>query len=162
FLFFRRRFRRFELGGDQGVVLGAEVDLLREVAGARPVPGLLVADELVLALELLDVPDADLELVGDPRVGTALPRPGADLVEMGAQGFPGHGRSGRLAQSGVLSAGPGGQNLPAACGHRVASCKRGIAFPRSWDYAWTHRRGGDAPVASRQRGRCAPYAGPDA
>ena len=48
----------FELGGDQRVVLGAEVDLLRIVAGACALGRLLVADELVLALELLDVADA--------------------------------------------------------------------------------------------------------
>ena len=92
-------FGRFELGGDQRVVLGAQVDLLRIVAGACALRGLLVADELVLALELLDVADGDLQLVGDPGVGAPLPHPGADLVEVRAQRFPGHGRSGRLAQA---------------------------------------------------------------
>jgi hypothetical protein len=37
----------------------------------------------VLALEAADVPDGDLELVGDPRVGPTLADPGPDLVELG-------------------------------------------------------------------------------
>ena len=50
------RFGCLELGGDQRVVLGAQVDLLGVVpAPPAPSAGLLVADELVLALELLDV-----------------------------------------------------------------------------------------------------------
>ena len=75
----------FELGGDQGVILGAQVDLLRVVAGRGALGVLLVADELVLALELLDVANADLELMGDPGIRPALAHPGADLVQMGAK-----------------------------------------------------------------------------
>jgi carbon storage regulator len=36
----------------------------------------------VLALELVDVANRDLQLMGDPRVGPALPDPGPDLVEL--------------------------------------------------------------------------------
>jgi carbon storage regulator len=42
----------------------------------------------VLALERPDVPDGNLELVGDPGVGPALAHPGADLVQLGLQGPP--------------------------------------------------------------------------
>ena len=73
-----------QLSGDQRVVLGAQVDLL-EVGPAPARDRLVVAGELVLALELLDVLHADFELMGDPGVGTALPYPDADLVQMWAQ-----------------------------------------------------------------------------
>ncbi len=78
------RFGGLELRGDQCVVLRAQVDLLRVVRRAAVRP-LLVAHELVLALELLDVAHAHLELVRHPCVGAALPHPGADLVEVRAQ-----------------------------------------------------------------------------
>src|ERR1700733_3891275 len=81
-----------ELGGDERVVLSTQVDLLGVVAGCGALGGLLVADQLVLALELLDVADGHLELVSDPSVSSALAHPGADLVEVRAQRFPGHGR----------------------------------------------------------------------
>jgi hypothetical protein len=73
-----------ELGGDGRVVLGAQVDLVVEVepGGLRRLP---VGEQLVLALERLDVLDGHLELVGDPRVGPALPDPAADLVEVRSQ-----------------------------------------------------------------------------
>ena len=74
-----------ELGRDEGVVLGAQVDLLLEVGADRALGGVLLADQVVLALELLDVANADVELVRDPCVGAALPHPGADLVEVRAQ-----------------------------------------------------------------------------
>src|ERR1019366_1672124 len=90
---------RFELRRDQRVVLGAEVDLLGIARLGRSRRGLLVTDELVLALELVDVPDADLELVSHPGVGAALPYPCTDLVQVWAQGSTRHGRSGRLAHS---------------------------------------------------------------
>ena len=70
-----------ELGGDQRVVLGAQVDLLAD-SPTRSWPPRLLLDQLVLALELFDVAHADLELVGHPGVGTALAYPGADLVEV--------------------------------------------------------------------------------
>ena len=41
-----------------------------------------VGRELVLSLEGADVADGDLELVGDPGVGAALPHPGPDLVQL--------------------------------------------------------------------------------
>jgi hypothetical protein len=62
----------FQLGGDQRIVLGAQVDLVRIVAYGGSVRGLLLADQLVLVLELLDVLDAHPKLVGDPRVGSTL------------------------------------------------------------------------------------------
>ena len=49
--------------------------------------------ELVLALELADVPHGDLELVGDPGVGPALADPGPDLVQLGLQRSPCQGRA---------------------------------------------------------------------
>src|SRR5271165_3066866 len=67
-----------ELGGDQS-------DLLGVAGAARAVGRLLVADELVLALELLDVAHANFELVCDPGVGAALANPGANLVEVWTQ-----------------------------------------------------------------------------
>ncbi len=73
-------FGGLELGGDQRVVLGTQVDLLEVVGGHRVVGGILAAYKIVLALELLDVADAHLELMGHPCVGAALPDPGADLV----------------------------------------------------------------------------------
>ena len=87
---------RLELCGDQGVVLGAEIDLIVEVARARTRRGLL-ASQVVLALELLDLLHGDFELVGDPSVGTTLAYPGADLVELWTERLAWHGRSGRLA-----------------------------------------------------------------
>src|SRR5271165_67187 len=74
-----------ELGGDQSVILGTQVDLLGVAGAARAVGRLLVADELVLALELLDVAHANFELVCDPGVGAALANPGANLVEVWTQ-----------------------------------------------------------------------------
>ena len=65
---------------------------------ASPRAGSSSPTQLVLALELFDLLDAHLELVGDPGVGSALAHPGADLIEVRTQGFPGHRRSGRLAQ----------------------------------------------------------------
>jgi hypothetical protein len=79
-----------ELGGDQRVVLGAQVDLVVEVdarRGARHQRALavLVGHEVVVLLECLDLLDGHLELVRDPRVGTALADPSADLVEVRSQ-----------------------------------------------------------------------------
>ena len=74
-------FGRVQFGGDQGVVLGAEIDLvvvIDEIAGAFGLgPGL----EALLALEGLDLLDGDLELVRDPRVRPPLTHPGADSVQ---------------------------------------------------------------------------------
>src|SRR6202167_1266655 len=97
-------FGRLQLGGDQRVVLGPEIDFVGVVAREDSIGGLGVADELVLAPELLDVTDGDLELVGNPGVGTALPYPRADLVQVRAQRFTSHGRSGRLAHTGLSRA----------------------------------------------------------
>ncbi len=63
--------------------------------------GILVADQLVLALELLDLLHRDFELMGDPRVGATLAHPGADLVELWTERLAWHGRSGRLAHGAV-------------------------------------------------------------
>ncbi len=67
----RARSGGLELRRDQGVVLGAKVDLVVEVEPRGAVLRRVVGRELVLALELLDLLDGDLELVGDPRVGSA-------------------------------------------------------------------------------------------
>ena len=72
-------FGGLELGGDQRVVLGAQVDLVGIIGRGRRLGGVLL-DEIVLALELFDVAHADLQLMRDPGVGTTLSYPGADLV----------------------------------------------------------------------------------
>src|SRR5436190_10992924 len=79
-----------ELGGDQGVVLGAQVDLVVEVDGGRALGRVALRRQVVLALEGGDLGGRHLELVGDPRVGPALADPGADLVQMGAQRTASH------------------------------------------------------------------------
>ena len=68
---------RVELGGDQGIVLGAQIDLVVVVG-----PRVAVVAEVVVAPEGLDLLDRDLELVRDPGVGPSLPDPGPDLVEL--------------------------------------------------------------------------------
>jgi hypothetical protein len=75
---------RVELGRDQLVVLGAQVALLQALA--------VVGREAVLALELVDVLDRDLELMRDPGVGAALANPGPDLIELRSQRTSRHGR----------------------------------------------------------------------
>ena len=82
-----------ELRRDQRVVLGAQIDLVVEVQ-ARAVGRLAALDKLVLALELLDLLDRHLELMGNPRVGAALADPAADLVEVGTQRAACHRRRG--------------------------------------------------------------------
>jgi hypothetical protein len=72
--------------GHEGVVLGAQVELLG--LGARD-EGLALARfggrQVVLALEGTDIADRHVQLMGDPRVGAALTHPGADLVELRLQ-----------------------------------------------------------------------------
>jgi carbon storage regulator len=81
-----------DLGRDERVVLGAQVDLVVEVdAGSITVLG-VGRQQLVLALEGLDLLDRRLELMGDPGVGTALADPAADLVEVWAQRATCHAR----------------------------------------------------------------------
>src|SRR4051794_29573564 len=82
----RTRSVGFELGGDESVVLGPQINLVVEVQ-ARSVDGLrsVPVVELVLALELLYLLDGDLQLVGDPRIRAALADPATDLVEMRTQ-----------------------------------------------------------------------------
>ena len=72
-------FGGLQLGCDQRIVLGSQIDFVWIVV-ATALGRLAVADELVLALELLDVAHGHLELVGDPGIGTALPYPRADLI----------------------------------------------------------------------------------
>ena len=72
-----------ELGGDQRVVLGAQIDLVVEVGAVGRLHVALL--EPLLALERLDLLHGDLELVGDPRVGAALADPAANLVEVRAK-----------------------------------------------------------------------------
>ena len=73
--------RGLQFGGDQLVVLGAQIDLLGiGHGGAGAIGGILVAEELILPLELLDLLNGDLELVGHPSIGTTLSYPASDLV----------------------------------------------------------------------------------
>ena len=75
-----------ELGRDEGIVLGAQVDLVVEIeAGADRRLGRLALRKIVLALELLDLLDGHLQLMSDPGVGAPLADPAADLVEMRTQ-----------------------------------------------------------------------------
>jgi hypothetical protein len=84
-----------ERGGDERIVLGAEVLLSPPKRGVSVAFSGLRRGELVLAFEGGEVADAHLELVRDPRIGAALTDPGSDLVQLGLQGPAGHGR-GRL------------------------------------------------------------------
>src|SRR5207245_1162208 len=83
-----------------------QVDLLLVVGGRGALGELLVAQEVVLALELLDFAHAHLQLMRDPGVGATLSYPGADLVEVRAQGFPGHLECGETSAL-SLARGPG-------------------------------------------------------
>src|SRR3954469_2502610 len=94
-----------ELGGDQRVVLGAQVDLVVEVDPGR-VAGLAVRQQVVLLLERLDLLDGDLELVSDPGVRAALSDPRANLVEMRTERSSGHLESGILLDSDPRASGP--------------------------------------------------------
>ena len=84
-----RRLGGFELGRDERVVLGAQVDLVVEVGAGRgavgSAVGVAVRDEVVLLLERLDLLNGDLELMGYPGVGTTLADPAPDLVEVRSQ-----------------------------------------------------------------------------
>ena len=100
-----------ELGGDDGVVLGAQVDLLVgvSVAGLAALGGRL---ELLLALERDDLLDRNLELMGDPGVGAALAHPRADLIELGAERPTGHRTAGETsASAGEACSPPGDRTL---------------------------------------------------
>ena len=73
-----------ELGGDQRVVLGPEVDLVVKVDERyRSYPGRRRLQAL-FALEGLDLLDCDLELVRDPGIGAPLAHPAADPVQLGS------------------------------------------------------------------------------
>ena len=73
--------RGLQFGCDQLVVLGAQVDLLGVRDGCLgAIGGAVVAEQVVLALELLDLLNGDLELVGHPSIGTTLSYPASDLV----------------------------------------------------------------------------------
>ena len=72
-----------ELGGDQRVVLGAQIDLVVEVHGSGV--GLGGRLEALLALEGLNLLNGDLELMRDPRVRPSLADPCADPVQLGAK-----------------------------------------------------------------------------
>ena len=87
-----------ELGGDQRVVLGAQVDLVVEV-GAGGLRSLTVGEQIVLLLEGFDLLDGDLQLVSDPRVGATLAHPGADLVQMRTERSSGHAKGVILVES---------------------------------------------------------------
>ena len=70
-------------GGHERVVLGAQVQLVDLAAEGLPV-GLagVGRGELVVALERADVADRHVELVRDPGVGSSLPDPCSDLVQL--------------------------------------------------------------------------------
>ncbi len=73
--------RGLQFGRNQLVILGAQVNLLGVRDGRRrAVGGAVVAEQVVLALELLDLLNGDLELVGHPSIGTTLSYPTSDLV----------------------------------------------------------------------------------
>jgi len=61
-----------ELGGDERVVLRAQVDLVVEILARRLAALGLGGREIVVELEGLDLLDRRFELVGDPGVGAAL------------------------------------------------------------------------------------------
>jgi hypothetical protein len=89
---------RLKLGRDQGVVLRAQVDLIVVVRRGRRGFRLAIGYQPLLMLKGLYLLDRDLQLVGDPSIGTALSDPGADLIELRSQRFaPWHGR--RLLQA---------------------------------------------------------------
>jgi hypothetical protein len=87
-----------ELGGDQRVILGAQVDLVVEVDAGR-LGRLAVGQEVVLLLEGFDLLDGDLQLVGDPGVCAPLAHPGPDLVQMRAERSSGHAKTAILVES---------------------------------------------------------------
>ena len=80
---------RLEFGGDLRVVLRAQIHLLD---GGAVVFG--VGLEALLALEGLDLLDGHFQLVCDPRIGTTLSHPPADLVKLRTQGPAAHKRPG--------------------------------------------------------------------
>ena len=82
-----------ELRGNEGVVLGSEVQLLVDAGSEVAVAARW--SELVLALEGVDVLHAHVELVGDPGVGPTLADPAANLVELRFERSPCQG-AGRL------------------------------------------------------------------
>ena len=71
-----------ELGGDQSIILGAQIDLVIEIGADRGAVGLVAGLQMLLALESLDLLNGDLELVGDPGVGASLADPAADAVQL--------------------------------------------------------------------------------
>jgi hypothetical protein len=73
---------RLELGRDQRVILGTQINLIVKVGCGHRALKLVIGDESLLLLEGLDLLDRDLQLMGDPRIGAALPDPGADLIEL--------------------------------------------------------------------------------
>src|SRR5215217_4669282 len=77
---------------DQRVVLGAQVEIVAVRDGALGFPALRCV-ELVIALELAQILDRDLELMGDPGVGPALSYPRPDLIQLWTQGSGCHRRA---------------------------------------------------------------------
>jgi hypothetical protein len=70
-----------ELGGDQRVVLGAQIDFAVEIGCGPSGVGFICGLELLVALERLDLLDGDLQLMSDPRVRASLTDPRAYTVE---------------------------------------------------------------------------------
>ncbi len=71
-----------ELGGDQRIILGTQVDLVIKVGDRDRRVWIRVWLQRLFALEGLDLLNGDLELVRDPRVGASLAHPAADPVQL--------------------------------------------------------------------------------
>src|SRR4051812_6921283 len=83
-----------QLGGDEGVVLGAKVDLVVEIDDRSRGLALALRGEFVPAFERLDLLYGHLKLVGDPGIRSALPNPATNLVEMWTERASSHERGG--------------------------------------------------------------------
>ena len=92
-----------ELGGDLASSSARRSMSSSKPAAAPSAPG-SSSSRPALALEARDLLDGHLELVGDPRVGAPLARPGADLVEMRTQRLSGHRRRDTSAKSAPVPA----------------------------------------------------------
>ncbi|CAA9487886.1 MAG: hypothetical protein AVDCRST_MAG17-592 [uncultured Solirubrobacterales bacterium] len=143
---------RVERCGYERVVLGAQVDL-DLLAGPRSVGGgLLGRDQLVLPLEGGDVAGRDLELMGDPRVGTTLADPAADLVELGLQRAAGHGR-GETSNRAFGDASCARAAVELECADGLAHARRqGDAGPDQEDEPGDHDRRGRRGLRAGRRG----------
>jgi len=91
---FQKGYRALEpanqFNSDYSLLATARVEpLIRRIRNSMHGAGLVV-EETRLALEARDLLHRHLELMRDPGVGAALAGPGANLVEVWAEGFAGH------------------------------------------------------------------------